>query len=106
MAITCMFGSECHLTLLFSLVFSKKSRRKFFSNIIIVSLVTDLIRSLIVLTFGGEGGGVRGNNFTMMINANVQSALRCLIMIDTMMITAICVVFYCYDDDKRALCCF
>ena len=72
MAIPCMFGSEVHLTLLFSLVLKKKkSRRKFFSNIIIITLVTELMRSLIVLSF--EGG--RGNNVTIMINANTQRAL-------------------------------
>ena len=55
MAIPCMFSSEVHLTLLFSLVFKKKSRRKFSSNIIMITLVTELMRSLIVLSF--EGGG-------------------------------------------------
>ena len=50
-----MFGSEVHLTLLFSLVFEQKKSAEIFSNIIIITLVTDLIRSLIVLSF--EGGG-------------------------------------------------
>ena len=52
MAIPCMFSSEVHLTLLFSLVFKKKSWRKFFQTIII-KLVTDPMRSLIVLSFKG-----------------------------------------------------
>ena len=55
MAIPCMFGSEVHLTLLFSLVFKKKSQRKFSSNRIIITLVTELMRSPIVLSFDGGG---------------------------------------------------
>ena len=54
MAIPCMFSSEVHLTLLFSLVFKKKVGGNFFQTIII-KLVTDPMRSLIVLSFK-EGG--------------------------------------------------
>ena len=74
MAIPYMFGSEVHLTLLFSLVFkNEKSGEIFFKlNYYHACYRTNAFANCAQL----RGG--RGNNVTIMINANIQRALRSL----------------------------
>ena len=89
MAIPCMFSSEVHLTLLFSLVFKKKSWRKFFSN-------------------NYYQACYRSNAFANCAHNDQRkrSAQSAFFIINTTMISALCVVFDCYDNDSRALCSF
>ena len=72
----------------------KKVGGNFFQTIII-KLVTDPMRSLIVLSFkGGRGKKFYDND------QRKRSAQSAFFIINTAMISALCVVFDCYDNDS------